>query len=107
MASLGLDEDGRVQRTRFELALWFVVRDALRAGRMFRPVGRRYADPAGFLMPAERWQADRHELAVTFGRTLDADQRLGELEAEQQQALRGLQAAVDAGDGVRLVARSP
>jgi hypothetical protein len=41
------DEDGRVHRTRLELGLWFVVRDALRAGRLFRPVGRRYADPPG------------------------------------------------------------
>ena len=97
------DPDGRVQRTRYELGLWFVLRDALRAGRVFRPVGRRYADPAGFLMPAERWHADRPELALTFGRTLDADQRLRELETEQQQALRSLQNAVDAGDGVRLV----
>jgi hypothetical protein len=97
-----LDADGRVQRTRFELGLWFAARDALRAGRLFRPIGRRYADPAGFL-PAGRWQADRHELAVTFGRPLDAEERLLELERDQQQALRGLQAAVDAGDGVRLV----
>jgi hypothetical protein len=99
-----LDEKGRVQRTRLELGLWFVARDALRAGRLFRPVGRRYADPAAFLMPDARWQADRHELAVTFGRTLDADQRLRELQAEQQQAMRSLQAAVDAGTGVRLLA---
>lgn len=99
-----LDENGRVQRTRLELGLWFVARDALRAGQLFRPIGRRYADPAGFLMPAERWRAERHELAVTFGRTLDADERFHELETEQQQALARLQAAVDAGDGVRLVA---
>lgn len=98
-----LDPDGRVQRTRLELGLWFVARDALRAGRLYRSVGRRYADPAGFLMPAERWQADRAELAVTFGRTLDPDERLQQLHADQQQALRTLQAAVDAGDGVRLV----
>jgi len=99
-----VDDAGRVQRTRLELGLWFVARDALRAGQLFRPIGRRYADPAGFLMPAERWHAERHELAVTFGRTLDADARLRELETEQQQALMRLQAAVDAGDGVRLVA---
>jgi hypothetical protein len=55
-------------------------------------------------MPAGRWHADRHELAITFGRTLDAEQRLAELHADQQQALRDLQAAVDAGDGVHLVA---
>lgn len=42
-----LDDDGRVRRTRYELGLWFVVRDALRAGRLYRPVGRRYADPPG------------------------------------------------------------
>jgi hypothetical protein len=61
-----VDENGRVRRTRLELGLWFVAREALRAGRLFRPVGRRYADPAGFLMPDARWQADRHELAVTW-----------------------------------------
>ena len=38
-----LDDDGRVQRTRYELGLWFVARDALRAGRLYRPIGRRYA----------------------------------------------------------------
>jgi hypothetical protein len=47
--------------------LWFAIRDALRAGRLYRPTSRRYADPTSFLMPAERWDADRHELAVTFG----------------------------------------
>ena len=98
-----LDDDGRVQRTRYELGLWFVARDALRAGRLYRPIGRRYAAPAGFLMPAEHWRADRDELAVTFGRALDPQERLGQLEADQQQALTSLQAAVDAGDGVRLV----
>jgi hypothetical protein len=55
-------------------------------------------------MPAERWHVDRHELAVTFGRTLDATERVAQLQADQQNALRNLQAAVDAGDGVRLVA---
>ena len=59
-----LADNGRVRRTRLELGLWFVARDALRAGRLFRPIGRRYADPAGFLLPAARWQADRHELAT-------------------------------------------
>ena len=98
-----VDSEGRVQRTRFELGLWFVLRVALRAGRVFRPVSRRYADPAGFLMPVERWSTDRSELSITFGRTLDPDQRLRELEAEQRQALRRLQDAVDAGGGVRLV----
>jgi hypothetical protein len=97
-----LDDQGRVQRTRYELGLWYTLRDALRAGRLFRPIGCRYADPAAFLMPAERWQHERRELAVTFDRPLAADERLRQLEAEQQAALQQLQDAVDAGDGVRL-----
>jgi hypothetical protein len=68
---LGAHDDGRVQRTRYELGLWFVWRDALRAGRLYRPIGRRYADPAGFLMPAERWGTDRYELAVRLRTELD------------------------------------
>ncbi len=95
-------DDGSVRRVRYELALWFAVRDALRAGRLYRPVSRRYADPASFLMPIARWEADREELAVTFGRSLDAAERLAQLEAEQYAQLRRLQAAIDAGDGVRL-----
>lgn len=96
------DDDGRVKRVRYELAVWFCVRDALRAGRLFRPASRRYADPASFLMPAARWEADRAELAITFGRTTDAHQRLAQLEAEQHGALQRLQAAIDAGEGVEL-----
>jgi hypothetical protein len=99
-----LDRDGRVQRTRYELGLWFVARDALRAGRLHRPVGPALRRPRRVPDPAERWHADRDELAVTFDRTLDLERRLGQLEADQQRALRSLQAAVDAGDGVRLVA---
>jgi hypothetical protein len=97
-----LDEHGRVQRTRYELGLWFTARDALRAGRLFRPIGRRYADPAAFLLPADRWQCERRELAVTFDRPLGTDERLRQLEREQRAALQQLQAAVDARDGVRL-----
>jgi hypothetical protein len=55
-------------------------------------------------MSTDRWHTDRHELTVTFGRTLNAEERLAQLQADQQRALRDLQAAIDAGDGVRLVA---
>jgi TnpA family transposase len=95
-------EDGRVRRVRYELGLWFAVRDALRAGRLYRPVSRRYADPTSFLMPMARWQTDRDELAVTFGRPLDASERLAQLELNQRAQLQRLQSAIDAGGGVRL-----
>jgi hypothetical protein len=35
-----LDDQGRVQRTRYELGLWYALRDALRAGRVFIMLGR-------------------------------------------------------------------
>jgi TnpA family transposase len=98
-----LDPHGRVLRTRYELGLWLTVRDALRAGRLYRPVGRRYGDPAGFLMPEARWETERAELAVTFTRPLDPRERLQDLQAQQQQALKALQAAVETSDGVTLV----
>lgn len=53
-------------------------------------------------MPTARWETARDELAVTFGRPLDAAERLDELEAEQRAQLHRLQAAIDAGDGVRI-----
>ena len=98
-----LDDNGRVRRTRLELGLWFVARDALRAGRLFRPIGRRYADPAGFLMPTGRWQADRHELAITFGARWTPSSASPSSGPISSRRCRDLQAAVDAGDGVRLV----
>ena len=76
----------------YELGLWFAVRDALRAGRLYRPVSRRCADPASFLMPTARWQTERDELAVTFGRPLDAAERLAQLELDQRAQLQRLQA---------------
>ncbi|MDQ3880597.1 MAG: Tn3 family transposase, partial [Chloroflexota bacterium] len=99
---LWVSRDGRVRRVRYELALWFSIRDALRAGRLYRPASRRYADPTTFLMPAGRWDAQRDEFAITFGRPVDGAERLAELEADQRQQLHRLQAAIDADDGVRL-----
>jgi hypothetical protein len=96
------DERGRPVRARYELALMFAIRDALRAGTVWRPRSRRYADPATFLMPIGQWQAERDELAVTLRRPLRAEPRLAELQAEQEAAVRALQRAVDQNAGVRL-----
>ena len=96
------DEQGRVLRTRYELGLWFAVRDALRAGRLHRAASRKYLDPAAFLLPAREWARARDELSITFNRPLDATVRLADLEAEQTRLLEQAQRAVDNGDGLRL-----
>lgn len=97
-----LDEQGRVLRTRYEIGLWSAVRDALRAGRLHRADSRKYLDPAAFLLPAPQWARAREELAITFDRPLDPAERLSHLEREQSKLLEQVQAAVDAGQGVRL-----
>jgi hypothetical protein len=102
--ALALDDDGRVQRTRYELGLWFVARDALRAGRLYRPVVRRYRRPRR-IPDAGRALAPRPRRTRRDIRAYPGPHRApGQLEADQQHALRNLQEAVDAGDGVRLVA---
>jgi len=96
------DGQGRVLRTRYELGLWSAVRDALRAGCLHRAASRKYLDPAAFLLPAPEWARAREELAITFDRPLDPGERLAFLEAEQTRLLEQAQAAVDAGEGLRL-----
>lgn len=97
-----LDDRGRPIRARYELALMFKLRDALRDGTVWRPRSRRYADPATFLIPPEQWHAEREEIAVTVNRPLEAQPRLAELQREQEQAVRALQRAVDQQAGVRI-----
>ncbi|MCA1698041.1 MAG: Tn3 family transposase, partial [Actinobacteria bacterium] len=90
-----LDEQGRPVRTRYELALWILVRDALRARGLYRARSHRYGDPAGWMMPRVQWQRERTELAAIFDRPLDGQARLAELEASQRQLVRRLQAGLD------------
>jgi Domain of unknown function (DUF4158) len=46
-----LDEHGRPLRTRYELALWLLARDALRSRGLYRARSHRYGDPLGWMMP--------------------------------------------------------
>jgi len=95
-----LDDQGRPIRTRYEVALWLLVRDALRARGLYRARSHRYGDPAGWMMPQVQWQRERTELAAVFGRPLDGATRLAELKATQRQLVRRLQAGFDARERV-------
>ncbi|MDQ3677621.1 MAG: Tn3 family transposase [Actinomycetota bacterium] len=107
-----VDEQGRVVRTRYEIALWLAARDALRARRLYRAGSHRYGDPAAWMMPAAQWSAERVELAAVFARPLDARVRLDELQVEQERRVRGLQQGYESGvdvlyDGQQIVGRRP
>ena len=99
-------------RTRYELALWLVARDALRARRLYRSGSHRYGDPAAWIMPRKQWEAERVELAAVFDRPLDGRVRLEQLRGDQERLVRALQHGHEAGvdvlyDGEKIVGRRP
>ena len=66
----------------WELAVLFALQGALRSGEIWVEGSRRYANPASYLIPAERWQDIRADTLVrTRAPTRFAD-RLAALEAE-------------------------
>ncbi len=107
-----VDEHGRVVRTRYQLALWLVARDALRARRLYRAGSHRYGDPAAWMMPRKQWEAERVELAAVFDRPLDGRVRLEQLQGDQERLVRALQHGHETGvdvlyDGEKIVGRRP
>jgi TnpA family transposase len=111
-AWVGPDQQGCVVRTRYEIALWLVARDALRARRLYRAGSHRYGDPAAWMMPKAQWAAERVELAAIFDQPLDPRVRLEQMQAEQEALVRRLQHGFENGvdvlfDGQRIVGRRP
>jgi hypothetical protein len=86
---------GRLDRHPYELCAAFELRTALRAGRVCVPGSRRHQDPASYLLPDERWQTIRAELARTSGQPVDIDERLRHLADEQARLVRRLETAAD------------
>jgi len=107
-----VDEQGRVVRTRYEIALWLAARDALRARRLYRAGSHRYGDPAAWMMPKAQWAVERVELATVFDRPLDAQARLEQLQDDQERLVRSLQLGHETGvevlyDGQKIIGRRP
>jgi hypothetical protein len=71
------------------------VRTALRAGRVCVPGSRRHQDPASYLLPDERWQTIRAELARTSRQPVDIAERLQRLADEQARLVKRLETAAD------------
>jgi hypothetical protein len=97
------DGRGRIDRRYYELCALWELRAALRAGDVWIEGSRRYADPATYLIPRERWPRLRAEACRLIGAPEDGTGRLAERQAE----LAGLLARLDGGlprnDHLRLV----
>lgn len=99
--------EGAIDRRYDELCALWALRGALRAGNVWLPGSRRYADPASYLIPRERWPAPRAEVCRLLGAPADGSVRLGaraDDRAARHAALEALLARDEPG-GVRRVDR--
>ncbi|MBN9739351.1 Tn3 family transposase [Pseudonocardia sp. P1] len=87
----------------WELCTLLALRDGLRSGDVFVPGSRRYADPAAYLLTADRWADQRAEFCGLVGKPTDPARALAAAEVELGEALGELEQVLATGDGpVRL-----
>jgi TnpA family transposase len=79
-----LDNNGKLNRRYYELAVLWELRLALRAGDVFVQNARRYADPSTYLIPREEWPEQRQEVIRLTSTPPNGETRLQDLEAELQ-----------------------
>jgi TnpA family transposase len=68
--------DGRIDRHYYELCTLWELRAALRAGNVWVPQSRRYANPETYLIPPTRWPALRPEVCQQIHAPADGAKRL-------------------------------
>ncbi|HJP80212.1 MAG TPA: Tn3 family transposase [Pseudonocardiaceae bacterium] len=87
----------------WELCTLLGLRDGLRAGDVWVPGSRRYANPVAFLMPAEKWAVSKVEYCALVGAAPSAEYALAEAEEQLETALLAVEPLLAAGEGpVRL-----
>ncbi|MFI6180339.1 Tn3 family transposase [Nonomuraea sp. NPDC051191] len=87
----------------WELCTLLALRDALRAGDVWVPGSRRYANPAAYLLTPAKWANHRAEFCRLVGKPADAASGLAQVSDELQTALGQLEQTLAEGDGpVRL-----
>ncbi|MEZ7129055.1 hypothetical protein ACBR40_27305 [Nonomuraea sp. AD125B] len=87
----------------WELCVLLALRDALRAGDVWVPGSRRYADPAAYLLTPAGWADHRAEFCRLVGKPADAASGLAQVADELHAALGELEQTLTEGDGpVRL-----
>jgi hypothetical protein len=87
----------------WELCVLLCLRDGLRAGDVFVPGSRRYADPGAYLLTAEQWEPQRAEFCRLVGKSTDPAHALAAATDELYAAVGELETVLAEGDGpVRL-----
>lgn len=97
------DGHGAAYRHYWELVVLYVLRDALRSGDVWVQGSRRYADPASYLLPIERWPPLRAELCQLTGISSNGRARLDELGQQLHAALEAVEPVLaESGGRIRL-----
>ena len=87
------------QVDRHELCALWELRRALRAGDVWLPQSRRYADPESYLIPKVRWLELRPEVCEIVGTPADGTTRLTERQHELEELLGRFDRRMPEGDG--------
>jgi len=97
------EANGRTSRRYYEMCVLWQLRGALRAGDVWLEGSRRYADPASYLIPRERWPELRAEACRLMQVPADGTVRLHQRRAELAEHLAALDRALRRNDAVRVV----
>ncbi|MBV9280755.1 MAG: Tn3 family transposase [Chloroflexi bacterium] len=96
------DERGHISRRYYELCVLCELRAALRAGNVWVEGSRRYANPASYLLPPARWEAERLEVCRQVQVPVDGRERLRQRDRELTEQLARLEATLPQQETVRL-----
>ena len=97
-----VDEQGRIDRHLYELCVLFQLRDALRSGDIWLEGSRRFANPATYLISADRWPVLRGEVCRILTLTEHGPRRLATIAESIDSLVDGLENHLENSETVRL-----
>lgn len=97
-----MSPSGTLNRRYYELCVLMQVRGALRAGNLWLEQSRRYADPATYLIPRDRWLELRPEVCHLLHAPEDGAERLRDQQTELETLLVRLDTTLPDNPKVRI-----
>jgi TnpA family transposase len=95
-------EQGQPRRRAYEWCVLWALRDALRAGDVYLPTSRRYANPETYLIPKPQWPLLREEVGQQLELDPTGAERLASRARELTTLLLRLDRLLSRAEGVRM-----
>lgn len=96
------DENGLLDRRAYTFLVMEKLRESLRRRDVFAPGSDRWGDPRAKLLEGAAWETARPRIAAGYGHSLDADQQIGILGAELDDAYRAVASRIQDNPAVRI-----